>query len=67
MLEAGRSGHYGLSGMRERAQQVGAKLEIWSGAKAGTEIDLSIAGSIAYRTSTSRVPFRLFRRKKVNL
>jgi signal transduction histidine kinase len=63
MLEAGRPGHYGLSGMRERAQQIGAKLEIWSGAKAGTEIDLSIAGSIAYRASTGRPLFRLFRKK----
>ncbi len=51
LLEAGRPGHYGLSGMRERAQQIGAKLEIWSGTKAGTEIELSIAGSIAYRTA----------------
>jgi len=63
MLESGRPGHYGLSGMRERAQQIGAKLEIWSRAKAGTEIDLSIAGSIAYRTSTGRPLFRWFRKK----
>jgi signal transduction histidine kinase len=63
VLEAGRPGHYGLSGMRERAQQIGAKLEIWSGAKAGTEIELSIAGSIAYRSSTGRPLFRLFRKK----
>jgi signal transduction histidine kinase/streptogramin lyase len=64
MLEGGRPGHYGLSGMRERARQIGARLEIWSGAKAGTEIELSIAGSTAYRTSTRRPFFWLFRRKK---
>jgi signal transduction histidine kinase len=63
MLAAGRPGHYGLSGMRERAEQIGAKLEIWSGAKAGTEIELSIAGSMAYRTSAGRPLFRLFRKK----
>jgi signal transduction histidine kinase/ligand-binding sensor domain-containing protein len=63
MLEGGRSGHYGLSGMRERAEQIRAKLEIWSGAKAGTEIELSIAGSIAYRTPAGRPLFRLFRKK----
>jgi signal transduction histidine kinase len=63
MLEAGRPGHYGLSGMRERARQIGAKFEIWSGAKAGTEIELSIAGSIAYRTPAGRPLFRLFRKK----
>jgi len=48
MLEEGRPGHYGLPGMRERAAEMGAKLDIWSGAGTGTEIDLSIAGSIAY-------------------
>jgi signal transduction histidine kinase len=59
-LSEGRPGHYGLSGMRERAKQIGGKFDIWSGAGAGTEIDLSVAGSIAYRTSTSRSLFRLF-------
>ncbi len=48
MLEKGRPGHYGLPGMRERAAEIGAKLDVWSGAGSGTEIDLSIAGSIAY-------------------
>jgi nitrate/nitrite-specific signal transduction histidine kinase len=62
-LEAGRPGHYGLSGMRERARQIGAKLEVWSGAKAGTEIELSVAGSVAYPTSTGRPLFRFFRKK----
>ena len=53
-LEEGRRGHYGLRGMRERARQIGGKLEIWSGPGSGTEIELSIRGSIAYRTSTGR-------------
>ena len=48
MLEEGRPGHYGLPGMRERAAQIGAKLDLWSGEGTGTEIDLSIGGSIAY-------------------
>jgi signal transduction histidine kinase len=62
ILGAGRPGHYGLPGMRERARQIGGKLEIWSGAGTGTEIDLSIAGSIAYRTSAGRSLFRLFQK-----
>ncbi|MGJ5814568.1 sensor histidine kinase [Paludibaculum fermentans] len=65
ILEAGRSGHYGLSGMRERAHQIGAKLEIWSGAKAGTEIELTVAGAIAYRSPAGRPLFRFFGRKQV--
>ncbi len=47
-LEEGRPGHYGLPGMRERAKQIGAKLTIWSGVGAGTEIELGLEGSIAY-------------------
>jgi signal transduction histidine kinase len=60
-LEEGRSGHYGLPGMRERARQIGAELAIWSGVGTGTEIDLSIPGSIAYRT-LPRPRFRWFRK-----
>jgi signal transduction histidine kinase/ligand-binding sensor domain-containing protein len=63
ILESGRSGHYGLSGMRERAQQSGAKLAIWSGSGAGTEIDLSVPASLAYRKSQGRFRWRLLTRK----
>jgi signal transduction histidine kinase len=62
-LEEGRPRHYGLSGMRERARQIGGKLDIWSGPGAGTEIELSIASSIAYLTSARRPLFRLFRKQ----
>jgi signal transduction histidine kinase len=63
ILEEGRSGHYGLPGMRERALQIGAKLTIWSGMGAGTEIELSIPGSIAY-SAPRRLRWRLFPRKQ---
>ena len=67
ILEEGRSGHYGLPGMRERAREIGAKLSIWSAERAGTEIELSIAGSIAYGggsgKTTGRSRFGLFRKK----
>jgi len=64
ILEQGRPGHYGMRGMRERAKQIGGKLDIWSGAGAGTEIEFSIAASIAYGTSPGRTLFHLFRRKQ---
>jgi signal transduction histidine kinase/ligand-binding sensor domain-containing protein len=60
LLEEGRSGHYGLPGMRERAKKIDAKLDIWSGMGTGTEIDLSIAGSVAYRASPARRRFHFF-------
>jgi len=64
VLETGREGHWGLRGMRERAQQIGAQLEIWSQAGAGTEVDLSIPGSLAYAVSSSHGGFRIFRKRK---
>ena len=63
ILEQGRPGHYGLPGIRERARQIGAELTIWSRAGTGTEIELSLAGSIAYGTSPGRSRFRLFQKK----
>jgi signal transduction histidine kinase len=47
----GRSGHWGLAGMRERAELIGGHLEIWSRQDSGTEVDLRIPASIAYETS----------------
>jgi len=44
----GRAGHWGLPGIRERAKQVGAQLDVWSKLGAGTEVELRIPGSIAY-------------------
>jgi signal transduction histidine kinase len=64
ILEHGRPGHYGMRGMRERAKQIGGKLDIWSGVGAGTEIECSIAASIAYGASPGRTLFHLFRRTR---
>jgi signal transduction histidine kinase len=64
ILEQGRAGHYGVRGMRERATQIGGKLDIWSGAGAGTEIEFSLAASIAYGASPGRTLFHIFRRKQ---
>ena len=46
----GRPGHWGLSGMRERAHKIGARLTIWSGAGAGTELELKVPAATAYRS-----------------
>ncbi len=48
----GREGHFGLSGMRERAKLAGGKLTVWSGQDAGTEVELSIPGPRAYSSSS---------------
>jgi signal transduction histidine kinase len=46
------SGHFGLHGMRERAEIVGGRLEVWSKPDSGTQVDLSIPGTVAYGVST---------------
>ena len=43
-----RAGHFGLTGMRERAKRIEARLEIWSHIGAGTEIELSVSASDAF-------------------
>jgi len=47
MLSAG-DGHWGLTGMRERTERIGARLRILSRAAAGMEIELSVPGHIVY-------------------
>ena len=44
------AGHFGLHGMRERAEIVGGRLEVRSELDSGTEVELSIPGAIAYGT-----------------
>jgi signal transduction histidine kinase len=48
ILEAGREGHWGIPGMRERAQKIGAQLEFWSEVGAGTEVQLTVPAAMAY-------------------
>jgi signal transduction histidine kinase len=48
ILREGLEGHWGLSGMRERADRIGARFHVWSSAAAGTEVELSVPGQIAF-------------------
>lgn len=48
VLESGKDGHWGLSGMRERAESIGARLRVWSRINTGTEVELSIPAHIAF-------------------
>jgi signal transduction histidine kinase len=54
VLRGGREGHWGLSGMRERAERIGARLRVLSRADAGTEMELSVPGSIAFASRPSK-------------
>lgn len=48
VLQSGKDGHWGLAGMRERAESIGARLRVWSREHAGTEVELVIPGHIAF-------------------
>jgi len=49
ILQSGRDGHWGLSGMRERADRIGARIHVMSSATAGTEVELSVPGQVAFK------------------
>ncbi|MBV8051418.1 MAG: PAS domain S-box protein, partial [Acidobacteriaceae bacterium] len=48
LKEGGRAGHWGLRGVRERADRIGAHLDLWSEPGSGTEGQLLVPASIAY-------------------
>jgi signal transduction histidine kinase/streptogramin lyase len=55
VLEASRrGGHWGISGMHERAESFGAHLEMWSEHGAGTELLLEMPATTAYGRGTVR-------------
>ena len=48
VLDTGRDGHWGLPGMRERSEKIGATLKLRSRIGAGTEVELTVPGAIAF-------------------
>ena len=64
ILQGDSSGHWGLRGVRERAQRIGAKLDVWSEAGAGAEFQLTVPAGIAYVGSGDSFPLRLLRKVK---
>jgi ligand-binding sensor domain-containing protein/signal transduction histidine kinase len=53
LLRTGREGHWGLPGMRERAEKIGGKLNVLSGVDAGTEMELSVPGALAFQDGSA--------------
>jgi signal transduction histidine kinase/ligand-binding sensor domain-containing protein len=58
----GRSGHWGLKGMRERAVAIGAKLNVLRRSEGGTQIEVSLPGGIAYKKRTMSSSMRSIRK-----
>ena len=66
VLKAGyRSGHWGLPGMRERANKMRGDLRVGRRKEGGTQIDLQVPAAIVYRAPkpTGPRPWNPFRRK----
>jgi signal transduction histidine kinase len=53
VLHSGREGHWGLVGIRERSERIGASLRLRSRIGAGTEVDLTVPGSIAFEKGSN--------------
>jgi ligand-binding sensor domain-containing protein/signal transduction histidine kinase len=54
IAEHRRLGHFGVQGMRERAESFGARFRIWSESGAGTEVELVVPARICYRREAHR-------------
>jgi len=67
ILESGRDGHWGLSGMRERSERIGAQLRVKSKVGGGTEVELIVPGVAAFHDERSNRLLRWFRLIKTNL
>ncbi len=48
IVEVGRQAHFGLRGMKERAERVGGRLRIVTSASTGTAITIRVPGAISY-------------------
>jgi PAS domain S-box-containing protein len=51
LVRRGREGHFGLRGMRERAELIGGEITLWSRDGAGTAVDFILPASHAYVAS----------------
>jgi hypothetical protein len=54
VLESGREGHWGLSGMHERAERIKARLKVRSRVGSGTEVELSVPAAVAFQDESNR-------------
>jgi signal transduction histidine kinase len=54
VIEKGKDGHFGLPGMRERAERIGARFTLVSSPDSGTVITLIVPGRIVFHTGIAQ-------------
>jgi signal transduction histidine kinase len=59
VLESGRDGHWGLSGIRERADRIRGRLKLFSRPGGGTEVELRLPSEIAFESASPRSASKL--------
>lgn len=59
VLQSGRDGHWGLSGMRERADNIGGKLRIMSRVGGGTDVELRLDSHLAFESAPASLTSKL--------
>jgi len=57
-LQWERNGHWGLLGIRERAERICARLRLWSTVAIGTEVELCVPGRVAFVQTQHRATRR---------
>jgi hypothetical protein len=60
VIDAGRAGHFGIQGMKERSARIRAKITISSNRNSGTQINLTVPGDVVYRRETSGLIARVW-------
>jgi signal transduction histidine kinase/ligand-binding sensor domain-containing protein len=65
--KCGRIGHWGIKGMRERAETLGGRVKIFSRVPSGTVVEIYLPGTVAYlenwRRQGASVLLRIIRRR----
>jgi ligand-binding sensor domain-containing protein/signal transduction histidine kinase len=67
VLHGGIEGHWGLIGMRERAERIGARFKVLTRESGGTEVQLFVPNRIAFENEPSRYFWRWFTRLHVSM
>jgi ligand-binding sensor domain-containing protein/two-component sensor histidine kinase len=59
----GAAGHWGISGMHERAEKIGAQFKMWNREGAGCELEVKLPSALAYQAMPKQSPWKHIKSK----